>query len=61
MQRDKDLTREAMADSGGLPEQQDNETAQAEEEESLRSLDADSMDTCISFNTEYARVYDIPN
>jgi hypothetical protein len=61
VQEDKDLTREAMADSGDLPEQQDNEAAAAEKEELLKSMDAEGMDICIEMNAQYADVHGIPN
>ena len=61
VQEDKDLTREAMADSGDLPEQQDNEVAAAEKEELLKSMDADGMDICIEMNEQYADVNGVPN
>ena len=50
-----------MADSGDLPEQQNNEAAAAEKEELLKSMDADGMDTCIEMNAQYADVYGVPN
>jgi hypothetical protein len=58
VQEDKDDTREVMADSGDLP---DNEAAAAEKEELPKSMDADGMDICIEMNAQYADVYGVPN
>ena len=61
VQEDKDLTREAMANNGDLPEQQDNDTAAADAEELLKSMDADGMDICIEMDGQYAETYGIAN